>query len=163
MATGDFGQYAGGRRAQVHAAEGRPGTVAGDGSGALLGAVGGVPYLILSLPVGALIDRWDRKRVMILCDAGRALTLGSIPVALWLAHLTVAQLYIVALIHGILFVYFSLAGVAALPRVVPKHQLPTTMAQNQIAAYGAGLLGPSLGGYLYQLGRALPFLSDALS
>jgi MFS family permease len=129
----------------------------------LLGTVGSLPYLILSLPAGALIDRWDRKQVMILCDTGRALALGSIPVALWLTHLTAAQLYIVALSHGILFVFFSLAGVAALPRVVPKHQLPTAMAQNQIAGYAAGLLGPSLGGYLYRLGRALPFLSDALS
>ena len=45
-----------------------------------------LPYLIFSLPVGALIDRWDRKRVMILCDAGRAIALGSIPVALALGR-----------------------------------------------------------------------------
>ena len=39
------------------------------------------------LPAGALIDHWDRKRVMILCDTGRALALGSIPVALVLGRL----------------------------------------------------------------------------
>ncbi len=43
-----------------------------------MGAVRAAPYLLFSLPAGALIDRWDRKRVMILCDAGRALALGSI-------------------------------------------------------------------------------------
>ena len=37
-----------------------------------------LPYLLFSLPVGALIDRWDRKRVMILCDCGRALAALSI-------------------------------------------------------------------------------------
>jgi len=42
------------------------------GSGHCLGASRG-PYLIFSLPVGALIDRWDRKRVMIICDVGRAI------------------------------------------------------------------------------------------
>src|SRR5579863_2624707 len=46
----------------------------------LAGALRALPYLIFSLPAGALIDRWDRKRVMILCDSGRALALGSIPV-----------------------------------------------------------------------------------
>jgi len=38
----------------------------------LIGTVYTVPYLLLSLPLGALIDRWGRKRVMLLCDTGRA-------------------------------------------------------------------------------------------
>src|ERR1051326_1100186 len=45
-----------------------------------IGAARTIPYIFLSLPVGALIDRWDRKRVMILCDIGRAIALGSVPV-----------------------------------------------------------------------------------
>ena len=47
----------------------------------LAGALRAAPYFIFTLPGGALIDRWNRKWVMILCDAGRALSLGSIPVA----------------------------------------------------------------------------------
>src|SRR5581483_6584116 len=47
-----------------------------------MGAVRAVPYLFFSLPAGALVDRWNRKAVMIFCDAGRALAMGSIPVAL---------------------------------------------------------------------------------
>src|SRR5712671_8114033 len=46
-----------------------------------VGALRALPYVIFSLPAGALIDRWDRKRTMILCDAGRAISLASIPVA----------------------------------------------------------------------------------
>src|ERR1700682_4772791 len=53
------------------------------------GALGSLPYIIFSLPAGALIDRWYRKRVMILCDIGRALTLGSIPLALAFNALTI--------------------------------------------------------------------------
>src|SRR5690349_18699032 len=45
----------------------------------LIAALRGIPYALFVLPAGALIDRWDRKRVMILCDSGRALALGSIP------------------------------------------------------------------------------------
>lgn len=54
----------------------------------LVGALGMLPYVVLSLVVGALIDRWDRKRVMILCDTGQALNLGSVLLALFSGHLT---------------------------------------------------------------------------
>jgi MFS family permease len=47
----------------------------------LMTALRGLPFALFCLPAGALIDRWDRKRVMILCDIGRAIALGSIPVA----------------------------------------------------------------------------------
>src|SRR2546429_3147542 len=62
-------------------------------------ALRALPYLIFSLPAGALIDRWDRKRVMIICDAGRALALGSIPVALLFGWLSIAQILIVTTIE----------------------------------------------------------------
>src|SRR5215831_5211764 len=84
----------------------------------LTGALRALAYVLLGLPAGALIDRWDRKRTMILCDIGRALALGSIPLALALGHLSIAQIYLVALIEGSLFVFFSLAETAALPQVV---------------------------------------------
>jgi len=59
-------------------------------------ALGSIPYLIFSLPAGALIDRWDRKRIMIVCDLGRALTVLTVPIALWLDVLSVWQLYAAA-------------------------------------------------------------------
>ncbi len=127
------------------------------------GALRALPYLIFSLPAGALIDRWDRKRVMILCDTGRAISLASIPVALVLGHLTILQIYLVSLIEGTLFVFFNIAEAACLPRVVPKEQLPAATAQNMATDGVTLLLGPSLGGALYSAGRLLPFVADALS
>jgi len=56
------------------------------------GALRALPYLVFSLPAGALIDRWDRKRVMILCDSGRALSMISIPIALAFGHLSILQI-----------------------------------------------------------------------
>ncbi len=127
------------------------------------GALRALPYVIFSLPAGALIDRWDRKRVMILCDTGRALSMASIPVALVLGHLTILQLYLVSLIEGTLFVFFNIAEAACLPRVVPKEQLPAATAQNMATDGITVLLGPSLGGALYTVGRLLPFVADAVS
>jgi MFS family permease len=136
------------------------------GSLAQAGFMGGLralPYLIFSLPAGALIDRWDRKRVMIICDTGRALALGSIPVALLLHRLTLPQLYIVSAVEGTLFVFFNLAEVACLPRVVPPEQLPAATAQNSATDGISFLVGPALGGALFSLGQMLPFLGDAVS
>ena len=78
-------------------------------------ALGSAPYIIFSLPVGALIDRWDRKRVMILCDIGRGLTMISIPLAMLLHVLTIWQISGASLVEGSLFVFFNIAEVAALP------------------------------------------------
>ena len=78
-----------------------------------------LPYLLFSLPAGALVDHWDRRRVMLILDTGRALALGSIPIAVLFGRLSVAQIFLVALIEGTLFVFFDLAELAALPSVVP--------------------------------------------
>ena len=129
----------------------------------LVGGLGTVPYVFLSLLAGALVDRWDRKRVMILCDMGRALNLVGVLAALMLGHLTVIQLCINALVEGTFFVFFNLAEVACLPRVVAKEQLPAATAQNESTMGITNLLGPLLGGALYGLQQALPFLADAIS
>lgn len=109
------------------------------------GALRSLAYLLLGLPAGALIDRWNRKRTMIMCDGGRALVLGSIPLALALGRLTMTQIYLVTLIEGTLFVFFSLAESAALPQVVDKAQLPAATAQNEVTGGVVTLIGPALG------------------
>jgi MFS family permease len=129
----------------------------------LIAALRGLPYALFILPAGAMVDRWNRKRVMILCDAGRAVALGSIPVALLLGHLTIIQLCIVSLVEGTLFTFFNLAETACLPQVVSKEQLTSAVAQNEVIDSVSGMVGPSFGGILYGLGRAVPFLSDAIS
>src|SRR5438552_3071981 len=105
----------------------------------IAGALFMLPYALFSLPAGALIDRWDRKRVMVLCDTGRALVFASIPVALALNVLTVWQLYVTSFLEGTLFVFFNIAEAASLPRVVSKAQLPQAAAQNQSTFAVAGI------------------------
>ncbi len=63
-------------------------------------ALEAVPFLVFSLPVGAWVDRWNRKKVMILCNIGNALTLASIPFAMAIGHLTIVQLYLTSLTTG---------------------------------------------------------------
>lgn len=136
------------------------------GSPAEAGIMGGVralPYLLLSLPAGALVDRWNRKRVMALSDAGRAVALGSVAVALALGHVTTVHLYIVSAVEGTLYVFFNIAEVACLPRVVRKDQLAAANAQNMATDGVTSLLGPAFGGALYGIAIGLPFVADAIS
>jgi MFS family permease len=126
-------------------------------------AMHAVPYLLFCLPAGALIDRWDRKRVMILCNLGRALAVLSVPIALWLDALTVWQIYVVSFIEGSLFVFFNLAEVAALPRLVPATSLSQAAAQNEAAFGAARIAGPSMGTFLFQvIGKGAPFIANAI-
>jgi predicted MFS family arabinose efflux permease len=70
----------------------------------------------------------------------------------------------VAFVEGSLFVFFNIAEVAALPRVVAVQQLPQAAAQNEAAFAAAHIVGPSLGTLIYQsIGRSAVFLFDAVS
>ena len=58
------------------------------GAAAVAAALRALPYLLFSLPVGTLVDRWNRKRVMIICDLLRTVAVSTIPLALWFDALT---------------------------------------------------------------------------
>jgi predicted MFS family arabinose efflux permease len=122
-----------------------------------------LPYLLLGLPAGAFVDRWDRRRLMIVCDAGRALALGSIPIVLALGRLPLAQLYAVALVEGTLNVFFNLAETAALTRVVAREQIPSAITLNEVTLSTGTMLGPALGGLVFAIGQGFAFLADAVS
>lgn len=120
-------------------------------------------YAILVLPAGALVDRLDRKRAMIICDVGRALSLGSIALAAALGHLTLTLLYATSVVEVALGTFFNIAEVSCLPQVVAKEQLPAAMGRVQATDGIATLLGPPLGGVLFAVRALLPFLADAVS
>jgi MFS family permease len=129
-----------------------------------IAAVRGVIYVLLAIPAGALVDRWDRRRVMVLANIGSGLAMGSIPLAIVLGHLTLAHLYIAGAAEGACFVFANLARFAALARVVTPEEYPAARAQTSLASNVALLLGPPLGGTLYQLaGAGLALLLDACS
>jgi MFS family permease len=119
--------------------------------------------MLFYLPAGALVDRWDRKRTMIVADAVRTLALASLALALAVGDFTFAQVVVVAFVEGCMFVFFSLSESAALPQVVPKEQIPNAVAQNQARIQGADLVGQPLGGALFGISRVLPFAADAIS
>ncbi|SRR5258706_2664760 len=122
-----------------------------------------LPTFLFGLPAGVLIDRWDRKKVMIICDIGRMLAMVSIPLAAFLGHLSVPLIFVVLFVGGTLDVFFGVAQTAAVLNVVDKEQLSSALAQGDATLSIASIIGPSLGGALYTISRTIPFLIDSLS
>jgi MFS family permease len=134
-----------------------------------MAAVRQAPYLLFSLPAGALVDRWNRKLTMICCDGVRWLALGSVPLAFALGHVTLIHMYIVAFIEGTGYVFFSIAQIAALPQVVEPAHLPHAYAFDNITEYVGTLFGPSVGAFIIGLasqimtGSILAYVADSIS
>jgi hypothetical protein len=119
------------------------------------------PFLLLYLPAGALVDRWDRKRVMRTADGIRVLLLGCLAIVLAARLVTYPQIIVTAFLDGACFVFFQVAESAALPQIVAARHLPTALAQNQAREQGAEMAGAPLAGTLFSVGHALPFAADA--
>jgi MFS family permease len=124
-----------------------------------------VPNLLFSLHAGAWVDRRGRRRnVMLATDVGRALLIGSVPVAYALGHLTWAQLYAVAFLTGSLSVLFFVAYGAMIQMIVPRDQYVEANSLVHGSRAFSFLAGNSLGGVLVQLLRGpYALATDALS
>lgn len=129
----------------------------------LVGFVTMLPHLLVQVPAGMLVDLWDRKRVMIWCDILRALAIASIVAALAVDRLTLPHILLVGVVEGTLSVAHGLASSAAVPHVVHPSQLMVALSRNEARERGAMMVGQPLGGILFGLGRAVPFVFDALT
>jgi MFS family permease len=131
---------------------------------ALLAALEWLPWLLFSLPVGALIDRIPRRPVLVLADLGRGVALASVPAAYAFDALTLWQLYAVGFLTGVLTVFFDVAYQSYLPSLVERRQLADGNSKLEISRSGAQLAGPGAAGGLIQLLTApVAILADAAS
>jgi MFS family permease len=130
----------------------------------ILAALETVPYLILSLPAGVIVDRMDRRVIMIACDIGRALALAVAAIALAIGSASIGLLYVVAVVVGSLSVFFTVAYTSYLAVIVPPDRLVSGNQRLELSESGARIAGPSIGGTLLELaGGALAIFIDAAS
>lgn len=122
-----------------------------------------LPWALFGFLAGVATDRFKRKRMMIVSDIVRAAAVTSIVVAVSLHRLTFAQIAIVAFVEGSMYVFFNVAEIGALRAVVPSRQLPAAAAAEQARYSTVTIVAPPLGGSLFGIGRAFPFLADAIS
>jgi MFS family permease len=138
---------------------------------AALGAVSWLPFFVLGLPAGAWIDRLPRLPILIASDWGRAIALGSVPLAYLLDLLTIGQLYVVGLLVGTLTMFFDLSYQSYLPSLVEREELSEGNTKLEISRSGAQVAGPGAAGVLVSaltapyaiLVDAISFVASALS
>jgi len=123
-----------------------------------------LPFLVIGLLVGALIDRLPRRGVLIVAALGRAVLLLTLPISYALVVLSIPQLVIVGILLGTLTVFFDVAYQAYLPSLIPKEDLVEGNSKLEISRSAAGLFGPSLAGALIAIVKApMAVIIDALS
>jgi len=107
--------------------------------------------LLVGLPAGAWVDRMRRRTVLIVSDLGRAALLLTVPLAGWAGLLTIWQLYAVALVHGILTVFFDVAYRSYLPHMVGRDNLVEANASLEAVGQTIHIAAPAVAGQLIRL------------
>ncbi|MEU2133825.1 MFS transporter [Streptomyces sp. NPDC018352] len=120
----------------------------------LLTAMTTAGSLLIGLPAGAWVDRMRKRSVMISTDLTRALFLLTVPVAWWADLLTIWWLYAVALVHGVLTVFFDVAYVSYLPHLVGRSNLVEGNSKLSAIRSVTSISGPAAAGPLVGLAGA---------
>lgn len=133
-----------------------PGLVAG------LAVMLWLPWLLLSLVAGAVVDQMDRRRLMAAAQGLRMMIVALLGVAVWMGWAGLPLLYAVAFLMGAAETLFDTAAQAIIPSVVAPPQLEPANARLIGAEIVANqFAGPPLGAFLFGLAAASPFLLDA--
>jgi Na+/melibiose symporter-like transporter len=115
-----------------------------------LNALQNAPFLVLALFAGVLADRLERRRIMLGADVGRALVLGSVPLAATAGFLRIEWLYAVAFLTGCMTVLFQVCYQAYLPVLVEPRQLRQGNSALEFSTSLAQFGGPAASGVLVQ-------------
>jgi MFS family permease len=140
--------------------------LAATGSAARAGVVAfarALSMTLFALPAGVVADRWNRRRLMIAADGVRVLAVGGLAAAILADGLAFWAIPLVAFVEGAGAALFAAAQPGALRAVVPARQLPGAAGAQTGRLAAVGLAGPTIGGALFGVARALPFLVDAVS
>ncbi len=123
-----------------------------------------LPWLIFSLPAGAMVDRHDRGRLMWRSQALQAVIVGVMAVLAASGDATIPALGAMGFLLGGCEVVFANAAQAILPDIVPQSLLHKANAnQYTVATVGQEFGGPPIGSLLFAVAAALPFGLDAFS
>jgi DHA3 family tetracycline resistance protein-like MFS transporter len=124
-----------------------------------------VPTIACLLVGGAISDRFDRRRVLLYSDLGRAVVVGAIAALSWTGALTFAELVALVALYGVGTAFFTPAFEAIVPEIVPADDLGAANSLDQfVRPLALRMAGPALGGWLVAwLGAGPAFAIDAAS
>jgi MFS family permease len=121
-----------------------------------------LPWLFGALPIGALVDRLDRRRTMVLANVVRAALVAASCVAIATGHGAVWQLYVVALGSGVAEVFYDTSAQSLVPSIVARDDLDRANGRLLAVEIGAQeFVGPTLGGLLVAAAAGVAFGASA--
>jgi MFS family permease len=107
-----------------------------------------LPALVVAPLAGALVDRWDRRRVMILSDSGAAICTAVLAILFYFGRLEIWHIYAILMVNSILRGFQTPAYIASVSLLVPKEQLGRANGILQIETTSRYLLSPIMAGWL---------------
>jgi MFS family permease len=114
----------------------------------MIGLAAFVPVFLLTLPAGEAADRYDRKKVLLLCLSGEIVSVLALALATVNGYASPALLLAVAALFGASRAFFAPANTALGPMLVPRKLLPRAIAWNSLAWQTASIAGPAAAGFL---------------
>jgi len=111
-----------------------------------------LPMFMLTLVVGHVADRYDRRTIAFICQAIQGVAALTLCIATWRGITSQGLIYLIAAIAGSARAFESPSMAALLPNLVPRAQLQYATAWSTSANQTAQILGPAMGGLLYGLG-----------
>lgn len=121
------------------------------------------PSLVVSVPAGALVDRWNSRRAMLVSEAGRGAAITAVVVMWRLGLLTVPLLITLAVIEETLEAFSTLAERRYVRSLVEPGEASSALVSIEARTHVAVLAGRPLGGFFFELAPMLPFFADAVS
>ena len=123
-----------------------------------------LPWLVLSLPLGALADRLDRRRLLMTVELSRMAVLVVLGGLIATGRSSIAAIYATAFTLGVFQILFIAATQTVIPLMVPRDRLAAANGRLYAAQMGGEqFIGPALGGLAFAAFASLPFLADGLS
>ncbi len=130
----------------------------------LLSAAGTASFLLVGLVAGAWVDRWIKRRVMIIADLIRMVCVGLIPALYFSNQLTVWVVIAIAFVMGLATVFFDVAYQSFIPVILPSDKIAAGNAALETTNQISGIAGPGIVGFLIDLFKAPALLIvDAFS
>ncbi|MGA0608116.1 MFS transporter [Phenylobacterium sp. VNQ135] len=114
----------------------------------MIGLAAFVPVFLLTLPAGEAADRYDRRKVLLLCLTGEIASVLTLAIATINGWASPALLLVIAALFGASRAFFAPANTALGPMLVPRKLLPRAIAWNSLAWQTASIAGPAAGGLL---------------
>lgn len=136
----------------------------------ILNAAGLAAFLLVGLPAGAWVDRWLKRRTMIIADLVRMVAISAVPLLWWAGALQVWHLYVISAVVGVATVFFDVSYQSFVPLLVPARHVGEANSKLEATAQIARIGGPAAGGALLAVvtapvlfvGQSVGYLLSAL-